>query len=87
MLPDCRLPSWALTLAHPAGRRVKSYEGKLATLTAINSALQTENDKLRKEVEAKPTTATDQEVEGERKAAWSKAAGWGCHMQRSVGEW
>ena len=47
-------------------RRTKSFEGKLATLTAINSALQTENDKLRKqlaEAEA-PKTKGDAEVAG-----------------------
>lgn len=40
--------------------RVKSYEGKLATLTAINSALQSENGDLRRQLEeaAVPTTAT-----------------------------
>ncbi|GAB4819793.1 hypothetical protein N2152v2_006839 [Parachlorella kessleri] len=45
-------------------RKTKSFEGKLATLTAINSALQTENDKLRKqlaEAEA-PKTKGDAEV-------------------------
>jgi hypothetical protein len=40
--------------------RVKSYEGKLATLTAINSALQSENEDLRRQLKqaAAPTTKT-----------------------------
>jgi hypothetical protein len=39
---------------------MKSYEGKLATMTAINSALQSENEDLRRQVKqaAAPTTAT-----------------------------
>ena len=45
---------------HSAPCRVKSYEGKLATLTAINSALQSENGELRQQLDAAaaPTTAT-----------------------------
>ena len=63
-------------------RRVKSYEGKLATLTAINSALQTENDKLRKQLEAKPTSATDEEVAGaRRRGAGGPGRGGGASLQ------
>lgn len=58
-----RLPlPWAhfhhFALSHPC--RMKSYEGKLATMTAINSALQSENEDLRRQVKqaAAPTTAT-----------------------------
>ena len=49
-----------LARVHPAPCRVKSYEGKLATLTAINSALQSENGELRQQLDAAatPTTAT-----------------------------
>lgn len=47
--------------SHPNSlARVKSYEGKLATLTAINSALQSENGDLRRRLDeaAEPSTAT-----------------------------
>lgn len=39
---------------------MKSYEGKLATLTAINSALQSENEDLRRQLKqaAAPNTQT-----------------------------
>lgn len=44
--------------------RVKQYEGKLATLSVFNDALQKENTKLREELEdaQTPRTATDEEV-------------------------
>lgn len=64
-------------------RRVKSYEGKLATLTAINSALQTENDKLRKAAGAKAASAAEQEVEGGRAVAIGKHMA--CSIVGSVG--
>ena len=45
-------------------RRLKSLEGKLATLTAINSALQSESATLRGRAEeaAAPSSATEAEV-------------------------
>ncbi len=44
--------------------RTKQYEGKLATLSVFNDALQKENQKLRDELEQNgaPVSATDQEV-------------------------
>ena len=44
--------------------RVKQYEGKLATLSVFNDALQKENTQLRDALEdsSVPTAATDQEV-------------------------
>lgn len=44
--------------------RVKQYEGKLATLSVFNNALQKENTQLRNELEEcrAPQSATDQEV-------------------------
>ncbi|KAL4518019.1 hypothetical protein Ndes2526A_g02383 [Nannochloris sp. 'desiccata'] len=48
-----------------AERKLKaSYEGKLATLAAINSALQAENEKLRNTLEESqtPSTATEAEI-------------------------
>lgn len=43
---------------------MKQYEGKLATLSVFNDALQTENNELRAELERQqvPKSATDQEV-------------------------
>ena len=57
--------------------RVKSYEGKLATLTAINSALQSENEDLRRQLKAAaaPTTATGATPRARRRAAAGPAAG------------
>ena len=45
-------------------RRVKQYEGKLATLSVFNDALQKENTQLRDALEdsSVPRSATDQEV-------------------------
>lgn len=43
--------------------RVKQYEGKLATLTAINGVLQLENDKLKEELEEARHPTTDAEEE------------------------
>ena len=61
-------------LAHPLtpGGRVKSYEGKLATLTAINSALQSENGDLRRRLEeaAAPSTATGACRAGAPRGCW-----------------
>lgn len=42
-----------------AARRVKSYEGKLAALNAVNSALQKENDQLRAELDEASAPKTD----------------------------
>ena len=44
--------------------RVKQYEGKLATLSVFNDALQKENTQLREELEetSAPRSATEQEV-------------------------
>ncbi len=56
---SCRAPP-CTSLSLSTISRVKSYEGKLATLTAINSALQSENGDLRRQLEeaAVPSTAT-----------------------------
>lgn len=40
-------------------RRVKQYEVKLATINTINSALQSENDELRRQLEAAEAPKTD----------------------------
>lgn len=42
-----------------ACNRVKQYESKLAALNAINSALQKENDKLRKDLARASMPTTD----------------------------
>mmetsp|Transcript_18990 Transcript_18990/g.52955 ORF Transcript_18990/g.52955 Transcript_18990/m.52955 type:complete len:620 (+) Transcript_18990:307-2166(+) len=43
--------------------KLKQYEGKLATLTAINGMLQSENDKLREDLEIAQNPTTDAEEE------------------------
>lgn len=45
--------------------RVRFYEGKLATLTIINGALQTENEELRERIAAadEPTSNAEEELQ------------------------
>jgi len=54
-MPDTKDPEVAM--------RMKQYEGKLATLTAINGVLQSENDKLKQELEQARNPTTDAEEE------------------------
>lgn len=48
-----------------SGNRVRHYEGKLATLTVINGALEKENDELRAELETarEPSTETEADLQ------------------------
>ena len=50
---------------YPLYRIKASYEAKLATITAINSALQAENDKLKQKLDAAqtPSTAAEADIE------------------------
>lgn len=45
--------------ALPVFCRIKHYEGKLATLTAINGMLQSENDQLKASLEEAQNPTTD----------------------------
>lgn len=57
------VPSPSTDKVQELSDRVRQYEGKLATLTVINGALQTENDDLRAELESAREPTTDAEME------------------------
>ena len=71
LIPILSLTNTKSPFPHPC--RVKQYEGKLATLSVFNDALQKENQQLRDAVEQNgaPVSATDQEV-AELKQEFSK---------------